>query len=512
MEDKTLALLKRLIAIPSTTGSKQEQKVEAFLLDYLAKIPYFKAHPANYGQIPIKSDSCQRSVVYGLVEGITHKTVILMNHHDVVDVNCYDPLQPYAYDMTKITALLSKEDSPCGRDMQSGQWVGGRGSCDMKGGMAAQLVLLAEYAKNPAKGSLLFLSVADEESFSAGMREALGFLEKFRQQKNLDYRLAINSEPNDRKNDKQIVPIGSVGKLLTTIVVQGKSVHLGSYRTGVNPIGLLSYLVAATEGKNTLREKYKGEHTTPFAWLRVRDRKDNYDFSLPLRSAGYCSVQTFQNSPDDVLSLFKKKLSAAVKSYSKRQPAATNLPIYTYSDFVEKLQKKAGFAAWQKNINQQLTTALVQESLSYPEATLRYLTAALDFSGETEPLALLAFAPPYYPPTNSKLMGKKYYKNILAALSACQPVTYEEFFLGVSDCSYLGNTIKADHHSYSANTPLWGDTYSFAQDALEKLQIPFLLLGPWGKDLHQKTERVNIKSLTEELPKALRAVCTAAWQ
>lgn len=41
---------------------------------------------------------------------------------------------------------------------------------------------------------------------------------------------------------------------------------------------------------------------------------------------------------------------------------------------------------------------------------------------------------------------------------------------------------------------------------MAELKIPFLLLGPWGKDLHERTERVNIASVSEELPKILRHV------
>ena len=41
---------------------------------------------------------------------------------------------------------------------------------------------------------------------------------------------------------------------------------------------------------------------------------------------------------------------------------------------------------------------------------------------------------------------------------------------------------------------------------MEELQISFLLLGPWGKDLHERTERVNIDSVSCRLPNVLRKV------
>ena len=50
------------------------------------------------------------------------------------------------------------------------------------------------------------------------------------------------------------------------------------------------------------------------------------------------------------------------------------------------------------------------------------------------------------------------------------------------------------------------DCLSYHLDSLKKLQIPFLLLGPWGKDLHEGTERVHIDSVSRKLPHILDAI------
>lgn len=39
-----------------------------------------------------------------------------------------------------------------------------------------------------------------------------------------------------------------------------------------------------------------------------------------------------------------------------------------------------------------------------------------------------------------------------------------------------------------------------------KLNIPAVLMGPWGKDIHRRTERVNRKSLLVELPEILHTL------
>ena len=97
------------------------------------------------------------------------------------------------------------------------------------------------------------------------------------------------------------------------------------------------------------------------------------------------------------------------------------------------------------------------------------------------------------------------------ALSALQDVVTRSYFPGVSDCSYCGLPAGAQSPVYQANTPLWGTDYRFDMEALARLQIPFFIFGPWGKDLHQIGERVNRQSLTEEYPEVLRKLLRCVW-
>lgn len=100
----------------------------------------------------------------------------------------------------------------------------------------------------------------------------------------------------------------------------------------------------------------------------------------------------------------------------------------------------------------------------------------------------------------------------MCAIEKSLPVDFKQYFLGVSDCSYCGLDRPIASLPYTQNTPLWGTAYYFNIDVLNRLKIPFVLLGPWGKDLHQSTERVNIKSLTEYLPCVLYKVLQSVWE
>ena len=177
MERKILELLAQLVALKSTTNTDLEVQVEEFLFKYLGEQPYFQKHQENYGVFSVPGDAKQRRCIFALVKGVTGRTVIFMNHHDTVGTGVYGETEPWACDIqeagTRVAAL--QPDSEAEDDYVSQKWIFGRGSCDMKGGLAAQLAVISEYARRPEAGSLLFLSVPDEESYSAGMRSVLPF-------------------------------------------------------------------------------------------------------------------------------------------------------------------------------------------------------------------------------------------------------------------------------------------------------------------------------------------------
>ena len=520
MEYKITEILKQLMACAGVTNTEQEKNVENWMLDFLSKQPYFQKHPDLCGLFSIPGDPLGRSTVWALVTTEERTpdalTVILMGHHDVVAADVYGKAEPWAFDMDNITAHLNEKmlSPEAHTDLLSGEWIFGRGSCDMLGGTAVQLAVLKKRAEaalqgsNNDKGALLFISVPDEESFSVGMRGTLPLLEQLKEQYNLDYCLAVCAEPNQRTADgrTQIIYSGSIGKLLPVVLVQGRTVQIGSCRDGVNPLGILSRIVAATEGDESFTETCEGEVSVPPVWMYARDLKEGYDFSLPHRAVGYCNVLTFRKTPAQVLAYFLGKIRAAVESAS--QPVA----VMTWVTLWQQAKQQEGFAAFWRETEDWTRKMLQEQHKTYPEVTLWLMQATLDFIHLDKPVVLLGFAPPYYPAVRSEDMKhaarfEKYKK----AITALQKVKVDPYFPGVSDCSYCGLPAGTTANAWQANTPLWGDAYHFDMEALARLQIPFFLFGPWGKDLHQIGERVNRYSLTEEYPAVLEKLLRCVW-
>ena len=582
MKNKIMEILRGLMACGGVTNTEKEIITENWLLDFFRQLPYFQKYPERCGRFPIPGDPLRRGTVWALVnsggggcgkntaEGndtavknggggtpktnATVPTVIFMGHHDVVSADVYGEAAPWAFDPDAITKHLNEENlSPeAYTDLISGEWIFGRGSCDMLGGTAVQMAVLSEQAeaalkdeeeakekqqrsvaanlagnfvteeKSPREdlaeteesnntehhGALLFISVPDEESFSVGMRGTLPLLEQLKEQHGLDYRLAVCAEPNNRLPDgrTQVVHSGSIGKLLPVVLVQGKVVQIGSYRDGVNPLGILSRIVAETEGDESFTETCEGEHSVPPVWMYARDLKEGYDFSLPHRAAGYCNVLTFRKTPAQVMAYFLGKIKTAVAETS--QPVA----VMTWVTLWQQAKQRKGFPEFWKETEEMQKKMLREQHKTFPEVTLWLMERTLDFLHADQPLVVFGFAPPYYPAVRSEEMKKAdrfaIYKKALAAL---QKIKTEPYFQGVSDCSYCGLTEEAQSPAYQANTPLWGKDYRFDMEALVRLQIPFFLLGPWGKDLHQIGERVNCSSLTEEYPEVLRKLLRCVW-
>ena len=339
LKDRIIKLLKELVALPSTTHTVKECLVEDYLVNYLHGLEYFKKHPDYLGKSPIIADVLGRSNVFALVKGRSNKTVIFINHHDVVETSVYGEAEDYAYSMDELPAILRKLNPTKEQeeDLLSGQWLFGRGSNDMKGGMAVQLALLEEFSEKAQvlEGSVLFISVADEESFSDGMRSAIKLLEQLKETHNLSYEFLINSEPNPQINGKQIAYVGSVGKILPVVLVQGKTVQLSNYKEGLNPLVVLAKLVAQTEGDVNFTETCKGEETLPPIWLYMRDLNEAYDFSICRQTAAYCNILSFKRGPAEVLEYFKSKAEAIAKDYA-------NLKVMTYQELQALAKAKEG--------------------------------------------------------------------------------------------------------------------------------------------------------------------------
>ncbi len=84
------------------------------------------------------------------------------------------------------------------------------------------------------------------------------------------------------------------------------------------------------------------------------------------------------------------------------------------------------------------------------------------------------------------------------------PIKYREYFTGISDMSFLGHRPpEAERDLIAANTPIASLVDRAGADALV---FPVVNIGPWGREFHQRLERVYAPYAFEELPRFLREI------
>lgn len=524
------------IKIRSDTFSEHEIKIEKFLTEFFQGIDYFKDNPEYFGTHKIHNDPLNRAVCWALVKGEGEDTVVLIHHYDVVDTLDFKTLKDFAYspheleeELMKIKDDLLKEAKD---DLESGEYIFGRGTADMKGGGAIQLALVKRYSElKNCKGNILLVSVPDEENISSGMRSAVLLLEELKEKYKLKYLMMINSEPHQRvRKDIGVISEGSVGKMMPLVYVRGSLSHIGKVFEGFNPIGLLTEIVRKTELNLEFSDFIEGEASPPPTWMYVKDRKYHYDVSMPLSTGGYFSILTLNSDPVDMLDKIKKiskeafldvieRMNKIYKTYREKinKPFETlpwKVNVVTFEEHYQEAYQKYSedFKEDYDKAFEEINEKIQKRELSMVEGNFKLIEKIFDYIDDLSPRVVIALAPPYYPNVSNIYFNKldnkaKGLSEKLITYSKDnfnQMYTREYFFTGISDLSY--SSIKNSEtitESLKGNMPLFGSIYSIPLEKIEKISMPCMNIGPWGKDFHKLTERVLKEDLFCRTPMLL---------
>jgi arginine utilization protein RocB len=466
-------------------------------------------------------------------EPTTNRTVILEGHFDVVDIEVYGPLKEVALDPEACTRRMREMTLPedARLDLESGNYLFGRGVMDMKFGLAMAMCLLGEASEDPgAFGvNLLLVAVPDEENNSAGMRAAAGSLARA-QEEGLDLLGCIMVEPSDPGyigGNGRVVSFGTVGKIMPFVLVMGKEAHGSEYFDGINANLVMAHLNLLLEGNPDLADIGREEHYPPMACLKQKDLREAYSITLPERACAYYSLITTRHTPESLLDQVEAAAAEALrrtaehldnskKTFARRAnlpdwPSTPTGRVVRYAGLLETAR-----TAFDGDLDAHLAAFLVKlpETMDEREKGIALVNEVLTISGEKGPLAVTGFMPPFYPyRTNFRVSEKE---KAFAAVGETvvrearerfgETFLMNEHFGGVSDLSYLGfqgNPGELD--ALRANMPGWGTLYDLPVADLLKLDIPALNIGPSGKDAHKMTERLELGYSMNVAPKLLRS-------
>ena len=542
----TRELTLRMVRFLSQTDTKGETDFAPFLYDLLAQWPCFQAHPEHLHLERTTNDPLERHILTALVRGSGSQTLILTGHYDVVTIDNYGPLAPWAADpealLPRLIEALETEaahgpgQAPADKmaldDLRSGDYLPGRGMLDMKSGLAAGLAVLQAFAQLPSverEGNLLFIAVPDEEIASHGARTAALRLPDLAREWGLDLAAAINLDASDDHGDGQqgqAIYMGSIGKLLPAVYWAGRETHAGSPFSGVNSTLLAAELTRRIDCNPDLVDSLDGEFTSPPVCLKQTDTKPHYDVTTPAGSWCYYNWLTLRTPVSAVLAQVQGLAQQALETvqntlrdeaahYAQLTGHAIPLPdwqprVYTFAE-VRALALRRGGPATQQQLEELQKRLGADPSIDAPACCMALTEATWAASGLTGPAAVVGIAALHYAPARVEGPGKPArlrqvltHQAMALSREAGTPISLRPFFPGISDVSFLGGRVSAQEmETLRANSPAWDSRTGFDFGATSALDLPAVNIGPWGRDYHQRIERVYTPYSFEVLPELL---------
>ncbi len=535
---RTLTL--RLVSWPSITNTAGETQFGQRLFDLLATQPYFQAHPENLRLERTAHDLHERYNVFALVRGTGPRTVALASHYDVVGIANYGSLAEWAYAPEELLPRLidELERAPTGAgdqlaltDLRSGAYLPGRGALDMKSGLAAGIALLERFAQEPsAQGNLLLIATPDEEEASHGMRTAASLLPKLAGEWGLELQAAINLDASGERDDDgagRAVYLGTVGKLLPSVLLIGRESHAGSPFDGVNPNLLAAELTRRVECNVALADNAAGAVAPPPVSLKQADLKAHYDVTMPHAAWCYFNLLTHRRTVAEVMELMVSLTRSALDdalaylgTQSLRYAELHGRPVrekqwqptvLTVAELMVRVQERGGVDA-QRRLDELTARLATDPSMDLPLFSRHVVEVLWSLSGLVGPAAVVGFGSLYYPPAylegatpRQARLREAVTKHVSGvARESGVSIQLRPFFPGISDMSFLGSSPTADDIAImTANTAAWASRIRFDYQALGALDLPTINIGPWGRDYHQRTERVQMPYSFEIVPELI---------
>lgn len=522
--ENILNTLDRLVKVPSTSGTEEENTCAEELFDILGEIKYFNENPQKLRFINIEEDPLKRKVVSAFLEKdpLSKEVVILTGHYDVVDISEFGILKDCAFDFKECTKRIEKLslNSEARDDLKGGDYIFGRGTADMKYGLSLYIEILRYLSEDiDFKGNLLFLGVPGEETNSEGMIRGAKFLEELQSEGYIFKGLFLSecSIPDYKGDENRKVYLGTCGKIMPLFLFVGKESHVCEPFLGINANLMASELNSRLEGNCDFSDSMRGERTPVPVCLYQRDLRENYSVQVPLYAASYYNIMTLKKTPMDILKdlreLCREAFDGVIEryknnynSYYKDESCRTLVEptVLTYKELYEE-----AYEVYKDELGEMIkreAQRLKDKKISLQESSVQLLKYLYDLIPNKRPAIIIAFMPPFYPHKHiEESSSNDFMKVVLEALNYSHKelkteIHTKEYFMGICDLSYTGAETSSLKDFYE-NLVAGGENYYFEVEALRKINIPSVVFGGFGKDFHKYTERLNLSYSLDIVPK-----------
>jgi len=528
-------LTKELVRIPSIVKTSGESDVARWIYNYYLGLEYFKQYPEQVVLQETINDEIERHNAIAMVRGTkgdSNRTIVLMGHLDTVGVDDFGVNREAAFDPDKLPEVLKSLNvsEEVMKDIESGEYMFGRGALDMKGGVAGHMYMIEYFSKHPEElnGNLIAIAECDEEDNSHGIISALKILLKWKEQYGLEYVAAINADystPYHPLDNNQYVYFGTIGKLLPSFYVTGKETHVGNSFGGFNPNSLIAEINRKIDLNSELCDEAQGEVTVPPTSLKQTDTKVGYTVQTPLAAYSYYNFFTHSMSPKEVIEKVKGKAEEAFddlleymdgeyrKYCEMGKHTYTPLPyrkrVYTWEEFYNELVTIHGdkFRHYLHNFAADLNKT--NPSMDLRDFSVAVIQEAWKWSVDKSPVVIIYYSSLFS--SRIEMRGKtEMEKALLDAVKDSialvqehseKPIVVKMFYPYISDSSFMALSDDPDELvALEKNMPSWGTKYNHPIEDILKINVPVVNIGTFGKDGHSLTERVHIKYTFENVP------------
>ncbi|MCA9981333.1 MAG: M20/M25/M40 family metallo-hydrolase, partial [Anaerolineales bacterium] len=562
--DQVRAITEMLVAIPTISpDARGENKCAQVISTWLTQGTDLQPAqwPTGDGRVSV---AC---LLRGTHPANTGRTVIIMGHYDTVGVKEYQSLDPersghIAFQPERLRHLLLEKlgakRTPNEEDVwqdlnelegETGRpvWLFGRGSCDMKSGVAINIALMRHLWAERAQlaGNVLFLACPDEETESVGVRTAVPELLHLRDSEQLTYLGLINTDyaaPRNQHDHGRSIYTGTIGKLLPSFYIVGVPTHVGDPFRGIDAGQIAAEIVRRINLNPNLCDRWVREDSlhagemhldvgVPPISLKIRDLKSEYNVQTASEAFVYINWLTYTTTPAVALATMVKEAGAAlnqvIQDRNLRYQRFTNrgeLPeqytpqVISYEELCVRVRQEQGWEQDEVAFQQLLKalTAEIEEEMSPHLHDEERIQAKLGYAADLRtksrllvsrlihyaklqgPAVVVFFSPPYYPhvrPEQNELTAVLRENVRHRRQNHIQPeILLQGYYPYISDLSFvcLNDDIEAQTSALSDNMPVFNRGFSLDFASMQALNMPVLNVGPWGKDAHGLYERVHM--------------------
>jgi len=533
-KEEILTLTKQLVSVESIVNTQGEKDIAEELYNIISEFTYFKQNPSHIKKSKTLHDEQERYNVLAFVKGTkgsSNKTIILMGHMDTVGTDDFTQLKNVACHPDELKAAFKNEEvtSLLKQHLEADDWLFGRGTLDMKSGVASNIYLLKYYSEHPDEldGNIVLVSECDEEDSSHGILSSLSELKVWRDVHQFDYIAAINADfvsPRFEGDENRYIYKGTIGKLLPSFFITGAETHVGSCFEGLDPNLLAAELTRQIDYNPELSNEANGEVTVPPVSLKQTDLKPSYTVQTALSAFVYYNFFIYSWSPKDVLSKLKEQATIAFERtlslYQERYQRYCELSgepfkgvqwtpkVMTYEEMHQYLKDEHG-PKYVDHMEAFKNKLLLDKSLDVRMFAARVIEEAWKWMSDKNPTIILFYSSLYSP--RIELTGESVKEqNLITALQDAvniiqpnykHPIVIRDFFPYISDMSFVA--ISDDNEGIQAvsnNNPGWGSKHYVNYDEIRDINVPVINIGPYGYDAHKKHERLEITYSMEVVP------------